>query len=43
MTRLLVFCLVCSAVLSAGVWYCSQCGHSNPDYEKQCNYCGKPK
>ena len=25
------------------VWFCSSCGHSNPDYETRCNYCGKSR
>ena len=43
--KLTIFYLVAITVpvLAAGIWFCDRCGHSNPDYEKVCNYCGNKR
>ena len=39
----LLFFIIGIVLFAAGDWYCSQCGHANPEYETKCNFCGKPK
>ncbi|MCB1106963.1 MAG: zinc-ribbon domain-containing protein [Chlamydiia bacterium] len=41
--RFLLIALFGIVALNIGDWYCKRCGHSNPDYEKSCNYCGQSK